>query len=145
MKSSSQHPNTGFTLIELLVVMGVIAILTSVVMVAVNPGRQFANARDTLRRADLYSITSAIVQYATQNNGNLPDQENFPATAACIGDTDPCFDLALKLVPDYLTSMPRDPNSGTLANTQYFIYQDENKRIIATASGELSNLITISR
>ncbi|MEK7166689.1 MAG: type II secretion system protein, partial [Patescibacteria group bacterium] len=66
------HKNKGFTLIELLVVIGIIGILSTVVLVAVNPGRQFANARDTQRRSDLYSITNAIYQYATENNGNIP-------------------------------------------------------------------------
>ncbi len=35
----------GFTLIELLVVINIITILTSVVIVALNPARQFAAAR----------------------------------------------------------------------------------------------------
>ena len=56
----------GFTLVELLVVIGVIGILMAVVLVAVNPARQFAAARDAQRRSDLYSITNAIYQYQRQ-------------------------------------------------------------------------------
>ena len=65
--------NQGFTLIELLVVIGIITILAAVVLVAVNPARQFASARDTQRRADLYSITNAIYQYSVENNGLVPN------------------------------------------------------------------------
>lgn len=137
--------SSGFTLIELLVVIGTITILATVVLVAVNPGRQFMNARDTQRRADLYSLTSAIVQYSIDNNGNLPDQTNFPSVGTCIGDTPPCFDLASHLVPTYLPLLPNDPSSGTQTNTQYHIYQDINRKLIATASGEIATTISVIR
>ncbi|RJR30119.1 type II secretion system protein [Candidatus Microgenomates bacterium] len=82
----------GFTLIELLVVIGIIGILAAVVLVAVNPGRQFAQARDTQRRSDLLQITNAIYQFAAEHDGNLPDTDgvdatsNFPQTPTCIGN-----------------------------------------------------------
>ena len=82
----------AFTLIELLVVIGIIGILAAVVLVAVNPGRQFAQARDTQRRSDLLTVTNAIYQFAAEHEGNLPDTDgddaavNFPATPTCIGD-----------------------------------------------------------
>lgn len=153
----------GFTLIELLVVIGVIAILAAIVLVAVNPGRQFASARDTQRRADLYSLTNAVYQFAAEHNGNLPDTDgvdttsNFPSAATCIGNNpaapDSCFDLAAAtdatgteiVVPTYIADMPSDPSAGTPANTQYTIYEDANGRVVATATGELTATITVTR
>lgn len=149
----------GFTLIELLVVIGIIGILAAIVLVAVNPGRQFAQARDTQRRSDLYSITNAIYQFAAEHNGNLPDTDlddstsNFPTSSTCIGNTAPCFDLAAAgeetvsetVVPTYIAEMPRDPSTGTAADTQYSIYVDANGRVVATASGELTATITVTR
>src|SRR3989344_1101460 len=136
--------NPGFTLIELLVVMGIIAIMSAVVTVAVNPARQFANARDTQRRTDLYALTSALVQYQIDNAGKLPDQDNFPSTATCVGDTPPCFNLGSYLVPLYLPEISTDPSTGTPAHTQYFIHQEATRKIVATASGEITPLISIN-
>jgi len=149
----------GFTLIELLVVIGVIGILAAIVLVAVNPQRQFAQARDTQRRSDLYALTNAIYQFAAEHSGNLPDTDaddatsNFPVAATCIGDTSPCFDMAAAgnaagtetVVPTYIPGMPTDPSTGTAANTQYFVSVDANGRVVASASGELAGMLTVTR
>ena len=151
--------NQGFTLIELLVVIGIIGILAAIVLVAVNPGRQFAQARDTQRRSDLYALTNAIYQYAAEHNGNLPDTDgddatsNFPVAMTCIGDTAPCFDIAAAgnaaltetVVPTYIAALPTDPSAGTAANTQYSVMVDTNGRVIASGSGELAGVITVTR
>ncbi|OGV90809.1 hypothetical protein A3A66_03620 [Microgenomates group bacterium RIFCSPLOWO2_01_FULL_46_13] len=130
----------GFTLIELLVVIGIIGILAAVVLIAVNPGRQFASARDTQRRADLYSITNAVYQYATENNGNVPTTITTARQIICYNPTG-CpagfSDLTI-LVPTYIAAMPADPSTGTQANTNYSIWRDANGRVVATASGELN-------
>ena len=156
----------GFTLIELLVVIGIIGILAAIVLVAVNPGRQFAQARDTQRRSDLLQITNAIYQFAAEHDGNLPDTDNdpvtsdFPTAPTCIGSGGGCFDLGYAgetdgpdadtdpddpVVPTYIAGMPEDPSTGITADTGYSIFVGADGRVVASASGELTPDISVQR
>lgn len=157
---------SGFTLIELLVVIGIITILAAIVLVAVNPGRQFASARDTQRRSDLYALTNSIYQFAAEHNGKLPGNNNdasavpnFPTTATCIGTGGTCWNLGTAgtvdgdpltpttdtIVPTYVAAIPKDPSTGSDLNTAYIINVNANGRIVATATGELAGTITVTR
>ena len=147
----------GFTLIEILVTLSIIGVLATLLVVAINPSRQFAKARDTERESDLILILSSVLQYSAEHSGALPDTDgnpdtsNFPTTATCIGTDVSCFNLASagddgeQIVPVYLAQMPKDPKTGTDGNTGYTIFVDSNGRLTASATGEITVNISVTR
>ena len=151
----------GFTLLELLIVMALIAILVGIVIAALNPGRQFALARNSTRYAHLNTIMNGISANAAENNGIFTcasEALGIPAVATTMraDDADPLteeYDIAPCLVTEYLSQMPFDPSveNGEWTSeadylTGYSISQDASDRITVTApEAELSETISITR
>ncbi len=138
----------GFTLIELLVVIGILTILLAIVLVAINPARQFSQANNTQRRSDISAILNGIHQYAADNSGALPSAITTSATnvGGGVSDVDICSDL----VSTYLAEMPVDPTAGSWTNcssydTGYTVVKSasDNRITVAAPNSELSETISV--
>ena len=148
----------GFTLIEILVVIGIIAVLAAVVLVAVNPARQFKLARDSQRVSNVTAILNAIGQDIAEHKGVFYCDTSVLAlpstTTTMTSDTavSPKFDIAKCVVPNYISSLPFDPvktvahfATTTDYNTGYTLFQDTNGRVTVTADGEITTPISVTR
>lgn len=137
----------GFTLIEILIVIGIIAILAAVVIVAINPGRQFDQANDTARRADLTELLSAISRHRIDNRGIPLSTITNTRTEICqTGVT--CTGMivldTLTTNATYIDAMPIDPECPAECGTNgtgYFVKKNSNNTITVDAkNGALASI-----
>ena len=149
----------GFTLIEVLIVLTIITMLAAVVIIAVNPARQFAQARNTQRWAAVNSILNAVHQNMVDNTG-IFDFSNctetaIPSTATNLGDNSPDVgdsDLCGCLVPTYVAELSVDPSKGSYTDcadydSQYQIYQSATtgRVVVSAPEAEIGDSISVTR
>lgn len=136
----------GFTLIELLIVIGIMVVLAGVVIVALNPAKQFGLARNSQRWSNVNAILNAVGQRMAENRGNWSttcgtSTVSLPTTLTQIGTpgSSTTVDLGLCIVPSYMASMVWDPSTGNAANTGYYIFQSATTSRITVQVGNQPN------
>ncbi len=158
MKIRGVKKKSGFTLIEILVVIGLIAVLAAVVLIAINPGRQFAQARNSQRESNVETILNAIGQQMADNKGVFA-AAGCPALTAgttydiASGGAAGTIDLSC-LTPTYIPGgLPVDPGalnalwtSATSYDTKYSVAVDSSGRYTVSApNAELGETISVTR
>jgi len=144
----------GFTLLELLIVIGILAILSTTMVLVINPAEMLRRARDSQRLSDLGSINTALSFYLTESAN--PDLDGSTSTAAycydhpdivegatnCGGKTSTIF-IAKQTVDNLgwipvnlseltggspIPSFPIDPNPA--AGKRYYIYLPDQTNLV---------------
>ena len=108
-----KYRHKGFTLLEILLTITLIGILATITLIAINPNRQLGQVRDLNRQKDITDIHQTIALYATKNSGEYPagiEVGVYKEICGEIVDTN-CVDLSI-LVPNYISSIPKDPNGN---------------------------------
>jgi prepilin-type N-terminal cleavage/methylation domain-containing protein len=120
MPKNKQINHKGFTLLELLLVIGMVAILSGIVILALNPGRSLAKTRDLQRTVGISEINKALSQYYIDHGSYPPTlahniksicKTGSSATSTDLGCGTDEVDLSM-LVPTYLPAIPVDPTGA---------------------------------
>lgn len=129
----------GFTLLEILLVVAAIGILTSIVIVAINPNKQLGVTRNAQRQTDVNTILNAVYQYSIDNNGFLPASITASTTEICAvgGICTGLIDLTvLSTSQIYLISLPIEAQKTNINGIGYMISKTVNGRITVEAQFE---------
>ena len=147
---------SGMTIMEIVIVITLLAILTGVGIVAMNPAGQLAASRNSKRALDLQTIMNGI-------RANIADQmgQSFSCGAGPVPTSTKRmavgagnYDIAPCLVPIYLLALPFDPStssarytSNTDYDTGYYVVQNSSTgQITLTApAAELGKTVSITR
>ncbi len=130
----------GFTLLELLIVIGILAILSTTVVLVINPAQLLKKARDSQRISDLNTLKTAIAYYITETSspsiGVVDTTYSTVDTSNCFGTSSSTTALTtdgsgwIPIDFDSMTggspigSLPQDPNESAIDGdpSLYYIY-----------------------
>ena len=132
----------GFTLLELLIVIGILAILSTTMILVINPAELLKKARDSQRLSDFGTLKSAIAFYLTNAStysiGSTGQTYADIGAVTCFGTASPTasstylyvngsgwipINFTSLSIGSPISSLPRDPNQSTASTgNHYYVY-----------------------
>jgi type II secretory pathway pseudopilin PulG len=140
----------GFTLLETLMAMGILIMLVDITIIAVNPNKQLAKARDARRGIDVNTIINAVYEYSVDHNGLLPGDVPYDIPKfICAADAASCVNGVNldALTGSYIIGIPTDPKFATGTGTHYTIVRssDDYSITVAAPGAERTDQISAMR
>lgn len=146
MNFYSRGKKRGFTILELIITFGIFAFLAGLLLLILNPTKRFSEVRDIERKRAVNTLLDIVSSCVLRHNGVLPQRLSIlednkayilgHSKSGCdsvcnVAETKgACLDLSKAdceegktIVPDYITSLPVDPNRGKWdeGKTGYYI------------------------
>jgi prepilin-type N-terminal cleavage/methylation domain-containing protein len=129
----------GFSLVELMVVISIIAVLTAIIYASFDGARK--QSRDKSRMASLKELQLAVELYKAQNGTYPPScggsDSRFYGPGPSQGNYESCSEYIEDLVPDFIASLPLDPNMENESGKGFYYRSDGSSyKILVRASVE---------
>lgn len=100
----------GFTLIELIIAVAILAIMTSVVLLVIDPFSQFKKSLDTSRKSDLAQVQRALEQYYQDYSKYPANNASYQMIVMSGGSPTPLV-WGSSWAP-YMDKLPKEPSSA---------------------------------
>lgn len=116
----------GFTLIELLIVCGVISVLATIITASFIQSQ--AKSRDSRRRADLETVSQAVIMFRSEYN-TLPGKgkvANSTITNVLFSDASSSSQF-ISDISQYMPSLPHDPSANKTGVNDYYYFKNATK------------------
>lgn len=128
--------------------------MAAIVLIAINPNRQLAQARNTQRRTDINSIYKSLEQYlidtgsypiGTINGVSTPIGTTYVDVCSSTNPGTTCLNLNSLLSPQYIAAIPRDGQATAGISGYQIALNPSNNRISVRASNaEIAQVIVIN-
>jgi prepilin-type N-terminal cleavage/methylation domain-containing protein len=112
----------GFTLLEILLVITTIGILSSIVLIAINPNRQINQAKQTVIISEKNSLEKGLQQFLIDTSSYPSGIDGLPKKICSNILNNDCLDITSTLTPTYISSIPSSSIYTVLRGADSRIY-----------------------